>query len=165
MEKTGNRVEVDKEARQKLTDKDMLHYKEHQDDNKPLKNMDKQLKEMDGDYNVMLMERIESKKQLKAKFQDIERKIQANRDFTKAEQKRVNDTLKAFRSKFEFKLRTLKELFEGKINAMRKYNREQFEISDNRLNDLESNIEKEVSDRIEETDDIMNDTQTTLTSK
>jgi len=48
---------------------------------------------------------------------------------------------------------------------MRKYNREQFEISDNRLNDLESNIEKEVSDRIEETDDIMNDTQTTLTSK
>ena len=118
-----------------------------------------------------LMERIESKKQLKAKFQDIERKIQANRDFTKAEQKRVNDTLKAFRSKFEFKLRTLKELFEGKINAMRKYNREQFEISDNlltslnRLNDLESNIEKEVSDRIEETDDIMNDTQTTLTSK
>ena len=59
----------------------------------------------------------------------------------------------------------LKELFEGKINAMRKYNREQFEISDNRLNDLESNIEKEVSDRIEETDDIMNDTQTTLTSK
>jgi hypothetical protein len=37
--------------------------------------MDKQLKEMDGDYSVMLMERIESKKQLKAKFQDIERKI------------------------------------------------------------------------------------------
>jgi len=72
--------------------------------------------------------------------------------------------LKAFRSKFEFKLRTLKELFEGKINAMRKYNREQFEISENRLNNLESNIEKEISDRIEETDDIMNDTQTTLTN-
>jgi len=102
----------------------MTHYNEHQDDNKPLKNMDKQLKEMDGDYHVMLLERIESKKQLKAKFQDIERKIQANRDFTKAEQKRVNDTLKAFRSKFEFRLRTLRELFEGKINAMRKYNRE-----------------------------------------
>lgn len=27
--------------------------------------------EMDRDYNVMLMERIESKKQLEAKFQDI----------------------------------------------------------------------------------------------
>jgi len=40
----------------------MTHYNEHQDDNKPLKNMDKQLKEMDGDYHVMLLERIESKK-------------------------------------------------------------------------------------------------------
>lgn len=48
---------------------------------------------------------------------------------------------------------------------MRKYNREQFEFSDNRLDTLEQNIEKEVQDRIEETDEIMNDTQTTLTSK
>ena len=30
---------------------------------------------MDQDYEVMLMERIESKKQLEAKFQDIQRKI------------------------------------------------------------------------------------------
>jgi hypothetical protein len=42
-----------------------------QDDNVPLKAMDTQLKEMDKDYEVMLMERIESKKQLEAKFQDI----------------------------------------------------------------------------------------------
>lgn len=42
-----------------------------QDDNEPLKDMDNQLVEMDRDYNVMLMERIESKKQLEAKFQDI----------------------------------------------------------------------------------------------
>ena len=62
MEKSARVVEKDKEARQKLTEKDMLHYGEHQDDNKPLKNMDKQLKEMDGDYHVMLLERIESKK-------------------------------------------------------------------------------------------------------
>jgi hypothetical protein len=37
--------------------------------------MDLQLNEMDQDYEVMLMERIESKKQLEAKFQDIQRKI------------------------------------------------------------------------------------------
>ena len=73
--------------------------------------------------------------------------------------------MKAFRSKFEFRLRTLRELFEGKINAMRKFNREQFEYSTNRLDKLESDIEKEVQDRIEETDEIMNETQTTLTSK
>ncbi len=67
--------------------------------------MKHQLKEMDHDYDVMLRERIESKKQLEAKFQDIARKITANKDFTNAEVKRVHDTLKAFTSKFEFKLK------------------------------------------------------------
>ena len=84
------------QVKQKLIEKDMEVFKKKQDDNTPLKDMDNQLIEMDRDYNVMLMERIESKKQLEAKFQDIQRKIQANRDFTKAETKRVNDTLKAF---------------------------------------------------------------------
>lgn len=41
--------------------------------------------EMDQDYDVMLREKVESRKQLEAKFQDIARKIQANRDFTGAE--------------------------------------------------------------------------------
>jgi hypothetical protein len=59
----------------KLVEKDMLTYLALQDDNIPLKDMDQQLKEMDQDYEVMLMERIESKKQLEAKFQDIQRKI------------------------------------------------------------------------------------------
>ena len=47
--------------------------------------MDNQMNEMDQDYDVMLRERVESRKQLEAKFQDIARKIQANRDFTSAE--------------------------------------------------------------------------------
>jgi hypothetical protein len=81
------------------------------------------MNEMDQDYDVMLREKIESRKQLEAKFQDIARKIQANRDFTKAEQKRVKDTLKALQSKFEFKLKELRETYESKINDMRKYNR------------------------------------------
>jgi hypothetical protein len=46
----------------------MQEYLPQQDDNVPLKDMDKQLNEMDQDYEVMLMERIESKKQLEAKF-------------------------------------------------------------------------------------------------
>ena len=57
--------------KQKLIDKDMTGYLARQDENVPLAAMDNQLVEMDRDYNVMLMERIESKKQLEAKFQDI----------------------------------------------------------------------------------------------
>ena len=137
-------MEKDKPVRMKLTEKDMSSYKEDQDDNKALKGMDNQLADMDRQYEVMLMERIESKKQQEAKFQDIQRKIQANRDFTKAEMKRVNDTLKAFRAKFEYKLRFLRETFEGKLNDMRKYNREQFTAGEERLDKLERDINQEI---------------------
>ena len=129
------------QVKQKLIEKDMEVFKKKQDDNTPLKDMDNQLIEMDRDYNVMLMERIESKKQLEAKFQDIQRKIQANRDFTKAETKRVNDTLKAFRAKFEHKLRMLREKFETKLHDMRELNRTEFKNAEDRLDRLESAIE------------------------
>lgn len=45
-----------------LTAKDMLEFTEQQDNNQALHKVDKQLVEMDRDYNVMLLERIESKK-------------------------------------------------------------------------------------------------------
>lgn len=135
-----------------LINKDMSAFIPQQDDNVPLKAMDTQLKEMDKDYEVMLMERIESKKQLEAKFQDIQRKIQANRDFSAAEIKRVQDTLKAFRSRFEINLKDLKDEFELKVKLMRDYNRQEFKNADNRLDRLENSIHQEVSDRITETD-------------
>jgi len=58
-----------------LTRKDMTGFLTHQDDNKALKDMDNQMNEMDQDYDVMLREKVESRKQLEAKFQDIARKI------------------------------------------------------------------------------------------
>lgn len=58
----------DKPARFKLTDKSMIHFKDEQENNTALGGMDKQLTQMDRDYEVMRMERIESKKQLEAKF-------------------------------------------------------------------------------------------------
>ena len=148
--------------KQLLVKKDMVHFVPHQDDNKALKDMDAQMNEMDQDYDVMLREKIESRKQLEAKFQDIARKIQANRDFTSAEQKRVKDTLKALQSKFEYKLKELRDTYEGKINAMRKYNREQFELADQRLTNLEDAISKEVDDRITESDELIFETRDDL---
>ena len=153
------------EPKQKLIQKDMTGYLGKQDDNVELLAMDNQLVEMDRDYNVMLMERIESKKQLEAKFQDIQRKIQANRDFTKAETKRVNDTLKAFRARFEHKLRVLREKFESKINAMRDNNRIEFKRAEERLDRLENAIAQEIEDRVTETDEQINQTQDTLNRK
>lgn len=136
-----------------MTHKNMGHFRDEQDDNKMIKEMKHQLTEMDHDYDVMLRERIESKKQLEAKFQDINRKIQANKDFTNAEVKRVNDTLKAFTSKFEYKLRLLKEDFEEKIRKMREHNRNEFRIAKDRMDGIEDGIHKEIKDRIVESDE------------
>ena len=124
--------------------------------------MDAQMIEMDQDYDVMLREKVESRKQLEAKFQDIARKIQANRDFTNAEQKRVKDTLKALQSKFEYKLKELRDDFEGKINAMREHNRREFKAADKRLTALEDAITKEVEDRVTESDELIYETRDDL---
>jgi hypothetical protein len=140
----------------------MGHFLEHQDDNKELKEMKHQLTEMDHDYDVMLRERIESKKQMEAKFQDIARKIQANKDFTNAEVKRVRDTLKAFTSKFEYKLRLLKEDFDEKIRKMREHNRNEFRIAKDRMDAIEESIHKEIQDRIIESDEQLNATRADL---
>ena len=145
-----------------LTKKDMSNFREQQDDNKALKDMDAQMIEMDQDYDVMLREKVESRKQLEAKFQDIARKIQANRDFTNAEQKRVKDTLKALQSKFEYKLKELRDDFEGKINAMRQHNRKEFKAADKRLTSLEDAITKEVEDRVTESDELIYETRDDL---
>lgn len=45
-----------------LTEKNMGHHAKKQDENEHLKDMKHQLTEMDHDYDVMLRERIESKK-------------------------------------------------------------------------------------------------------
>ena len=44
---------------------------------------------------------------------------------------------------------------EGKITAMRLYNREQFKAADERLTKLEEAINKEVEDRIQESDELI----------
>lgn len=63
MKKTSNATTKDiGEAKGKLSQKDMTGFASRQDNNVPLKNMDNQLLEMDRDYNVMLLERVESKK-------------------------------------------------------------------------------------------------------
>jgi hypothetical protein len=155
----------DLEPKGHLCDKDMLDFLPQQDQNQPLRDMDIQLNEMDQDYEVMLMERIESKKQLEAKFQDIQRKIQANRDFNKAEAKRLHDTLLAFRNRFETNLKNLKDHFENEVRMMREFNREDFANAEQRLDNLENSIYKEIADRVSESDATVALTQDKLTSK
>ena len=70
--------------------------------------------------------------------------------------------MKALQSKFEYKLKELRDDFEGKINAMRKHNREEFKAADERLNRLEEAINKEVEDRVTESDELIYETRDDL---
>ena len=74
----------------------------------------------------------------------------------------MKDTLKALQSKFEHKLKELRDEMEGKINAMRLYNREQFELANQRLDDLDNAINKEVEDRVTESDELIYETRDDL---
>ena len=73
--------------------------------------------------------------------------------------------MKAFRAKFEHKLRVLREKFENKVKFMRENNRKEFSNAESRLDRLESAISQEIEDRVTETDDKIAETQDTLTRK
>jgi|TARA_B110000285_G_scaffold204835_1_gene242103 tetrahydromethanopterin S-methyltransferase subunit G len=51
---------------------------------------------------------------------------------------------------------------EGKINAMRLYNREEFEKANQRLDNLDNAINKEVEDRVTESDELIYETRDDL---
>lgn len=70
--------------------------------------------------------------------------------------------MKAFTSKFEYKLRLLKEEFEEKIRLMREHNRNEFRVAKDRMDGIEESIHKEVSDRIIESDEQLNATRADL---
>jgi hypothetical protein len=65
-------------------------------------------------------------------------------------------------SKFEYKLKELRDDFEGKINAMRTHNRKEFKAADKRLTALEDAITKEVEDRVTESDELIYETRDDL---
>lgn len=59
----------------------------------------------------------------------------------------------------------MKDEFETKVRLMREFNRDDFKNADERLDTLENNIYKEISDRVTESDATIGETQTRLTSK
>ena len=83
--------------------------KKEMKDNQKLKGLDGQMGEMRNDFEDMKRTREEARKQLEAKFQDIYKKLAALKEALETEAKRVNNSLKAFESKFLCLLNELKE--------------------------------------------------------
>ena len=122
-------------------------------DNEKLGSLKSQMVEMGNDFEDMIRAREEAKKQLDAKFEDVYRKLQANRDFTIAEGKRVNDTLKAFQLKFETQLKSTEEKLRSEMEAEKKRMREELGTINKRLDNLEKGLQDEKEERLRQTDE------------
>ena len=91
----------------------------------------------------MVRQREETKKQLDAKFTDINR----NKDFTISEKKRLDDTLRAFESKFNYQLKSMRDTYEKKIGAFRDINKKILGDTKARVDGIEEALLKEKEDR------------------
>ncbi len=124
-------------------------------DNEKLTALKGQMADMGNDYEDMIRAREEAKKQLDAKFEDVYRKLQANRDFTVAEGKRVNDTLKAFQLKFETQLKVTEDKLRSEMEAEKKHVREELAAINKRLETLEKGLQDEKEERLRQTDETL----------
>ena len=112
--------------------------------NEKLDGLQGQIGEMHNDFEDMKRTREEARKQLEAKFLDIYKKIQSLKEALEAEAKRVNDSLRAFESKFTFLLNELKENVYKTIDEEKKFVREKFDTHEKRMDSLEQMIKEEL---------------------
>jgi len=122
-------------------------------DNEKLTSLKSQMVDMGHDYEDMIRAREEAKKQLDAKFEDVYRKLQANKDFTIAEGKRVNDTLKAFQLKFETQLKSTEDKLHSEIEEEKKYVRSELDKIYKRIDNLDKGLADEKEERLRQTDE------------
>ena len=133
-------------------------------DNEKLKGLQNQMGEMHNDFEDMKRTREEAKKQLEAKFLDIYKKIQSMKDALDSEAKRVNDSLKAFQSKFEYMLSQFRDSIYKDFNDEKTYTRQTLEDHTNKLNLLEKMIINEREERMRQTDEQLNPIRTHLSN-
>ena len=123
--------------------------------NEKLDGLQGQIGEMHNDFEDMKRTREEARKQLEAKFLDIYKKIQSLKEALEAEAKRVNDSLRAFESKFTFLLNELKENVYKTIDEEKKFVREKFDTHEKRMDSLEQMIKEEREERLKQTDEML----------
>jgi len=107
--------------------------KDQMKDNEKLKGLSSQLVDMHNDFEDMKRNREEAKKQLEARFQDIYRKIQNMKEMIENEEKRVNESIKAFQSKFDHQLGDLKTKVYNEIHEEKSFVRKKFEENEKRM--------------------------------
>ena len=138
--------------------------KKEMKDNQKIKGLDGQMGEMRNDFEDMKRTREEARKQLEAKFQDIYKKLAALKEALETEAKRVNNSLKAFESKFLCLLNELKEELKKDMDDEKKFVRDKFNEHEKHMEELERKLEQERQERLKQNEDTLGNIQNRLTS-
>jgi Mg2+ and Co2+ transporter CorA len=107
--------------------------KDQMNNNEKLKGLGLQISEMNNNFEEMKRNREEAKKQLEARFIDIYRKITNMKEMIEMEEKRVNNSIKTFQSKFEYELNELRKKVYTEFNTEKEYVRKKFEENEKRM--------------------------------
>jgi hypothetical protein len=91
-----------------------------------LVNLNKQILVMYDDFEDMKRARDDARKQLEARFLDIHKKLQYMQEALDSEGRRVNDSILAFSSKFDFLLVELEESFYKSLEEEQEYTKQRF---------------------------------------
>ena len=137
--------------------------KKEMKDNQKLKGLDGQMGEMRNDFEDMKRTREEARKQLEAKFQDIYKKLAALKEALETEAKRVNNSLKAFESKFLCLLNELKEELKKDMDDEKKFVRDKFAEHEKHMEEIEKKLEQEREERLKQNQDTLGNIQNRLT--
>ena len=136
--------------------------KKEMKDNQKLKGLDGQMGEMRNDFEDMKRTREEARKQLEAKFQDIYKKLAALKEALETEAKRVNNSLKAFESKFLCLLNELKEELKKDIAEEKKFVRDKFAEHEKHMEEIEKKLEQEREERLKQNEDTLGNIQNSI---
>jgi len=91
-----------------------------------LNNLNKQILVMYEDFEDMKRARDDARKQLEARFLDIHKKLQYMHEALNSEGRRVNDSIKAFSSKFDFLLNELEVNFYKTLTEEQEFTKVRF---------------------------------------
>jgi len=91
-----------------------------------LNNLNKQILVMYEDFEDMKRARDDARKQLEARFLDIHKKLQYMQEALNSEGRRVNDSIKAFSSKFDFLLNELEVNFYKTLTEEQEFTKVRF---------------------------------------
>lgn len=121
--------------------------------NEKLKGLNEQMSEMKKDFEEMKTSKIESRKELEGKFQDIYKKLDFLQQFLGTVTKQVNDSLRTHETKFNDLLNKLKDKLQKEMEEEKTFVKKKFEEYEKHLNDLEKKLEKKNEERFKQNQD------------